>query len=155
MEEWKHHDSIVFVKDPTTVLPTRQRIERVEAVIIVEAATATAMYENNESDLTGPPLVEMDRVKADPVLGEELYIAPRLCTHYRGFTNNKLPFDNVLVRRAFSAGIDRNALVETVTKGGQIPANTFAPQGIFGNIAGDPDIAPWIPDPELGKEKAK
>lgn len=61
----------------------------------------------------------------------------------------------MLVRRAFSAGIDRNALVENVTKGGQIPANTFAPKGIFGNVAGDPDIAPWIPDPDLGREKAK
>jgi oligopeptide transport system substrate-binding protein len=106
-------------------------------------------------DVTGPPLEEMDRIKADPVLGEELHIEPDLCTYYYGFTNNKPPFDDVLVRKAFSAAIDRVSLVENVTKGGQIPANTFAPEGIFGNAAEDPDIAPWALDPEMGAEMAQ
>jgi oligopeptide transport system substrate-binding protein len=60
-----------------------------------------------------------------------------------------------LVRRAFSAAIDRASLIENVTKGGQLPANTFAPKGIFGNAARDPDIAPWALDPDLGKELAQ
>ncbi len=47
------------------------------------------------------------------------------------------------------------SLVENVAKGGQIPANTFAPIGIFGNAAEDPEIAGWALDPELGKEKAQ
>jgi oligopeptide transport system substrate-binding protein len=97
----------------------------------------------------------MDRIKADPVLSEELLILPDLGTYYYGFTNNKPPFDDVLVCKAFSAAIDRVSLVENVTKGGQLPANTFAPAGIFGNAAGDPDIAPWALDPELGAEMAQ
>ena len=155
LEEWVHHDSMVFVKNPHFYNAASVQIERIEAVMIVEASTAMAMYENNELDVTSPPLEEMDRVKADPVLSEELYIAPDLCTYYYGFTNNKPPFDDVLVRKAFSAAIDRAALVENVTKGGQLPANTFAPKGIFGNMASDPSIAPWALDAELGKEKAK
>ena len=155
MDSWKHHDSMVFVKNPYYYDADNVQIERVEAVMIVEASTSFAMYENSELDTGGVPLEEMDRVKADPVLGEELVIQPDLCTYYYGFTNNKPPFDNVLVRKAFSAAIDRVALVENVTKGGQIPANTFAPGGIFGAVPQDPDIAPWLLDPELGKEKAK
>jgi len=155
LDTWKHFDSMVFVKNPEYYDADTVEIERVEAVMIVEDSTAFAMYENNELDVTAPPLEEMDRVKADPVLSEELYIAPQLCTYYYGFTNNKPPFDDPLVRRAFSAAIDRVSLIENVTKGGQLPANTFAPKGIFGNAASDPDIAPWALDPELGKQMAK
>jgi oligopeptide transport system substrate-binding protein len=155
MESWVHHDSMTFIKNPYYYDADTIQIERVEAVMIVEASTAFAMYENNELDYTSPPLEEMDRVRADPVLSEELYIAPDLCTYYYGFTNNKPPFDDPLVRRAFSAAIDRVSLVENVTKGGQLPANTFAPDGIFGNAASDPSIAPWALDPELGREMAQ
>ncbi len=47
------------------------QIERIEMVMIVEASTAFALYENNELDTTGVPLPEIDRVKADPVLSAE------------------------------------------------------------------------------------
>jgi oligopeptide transport system substrate-binding protein len=40
-------------------------------------------------------------------------------------------------------GIDRLTLVETVTRGGQIPANTFTNPLNFGSHAEDPDIAAW------------
>jgi oligopeptide transport system substrate-binding protein len=157
MAEWTHFDSMVFLKNPHFYGAADMQIERIEAVMIVEDSTAFAMYENNELDgmMGGPPLEEMDRVKADPVLSAELYIAPDVATYYYGFTNNKPPFDDPLVRRAFSAAIDRVSLVENVTKGGQIPANSFAPAGIFGNVAGDPEIAPWALDPELGAQMAK
>jgi oligopeptide transport system substrate-binding protein len=155
MDDWKHHDSMVLVKNPQYYDADKVQIERIEAVMIVEASTAMAMYENNELDNTAPPLEEMDRIKGDPVLGPELYIAPALCTYYYGFTNNKPPFDDPLVRAAFSAAIDRQSLIDNVTKGGQLPANTFAPAGIFGNAASDPNIAPWLLDYEQGKQKAK
>ena len=155
MESWKHHDSMVFVKNPHFYGADTIQIERIEAVMIVEASTAFAMYENNELDTGTVPLEEMDRVKVDPELSAELLIQSILCTYYYGFTNNKPPFDDVLVRKAFSAAIDRVSLVENVTKGGQIPANTFAPKGIFGNMAENPEIAPWALDPELGAEKAQ
>ena len=155
MESWTHFDSMTFVKNPEFYNADSTQIERIEAVMINEASTSFAMYENNELDTGGVPLEEMDRVKADPMLGEELTIFPDVCTYYYGFTNNKPPFDDVLVRKAFSAAIDRVSLVENVTKGGQLPANTFAPLGIFGAVPQDPDIAPWALDPELGKEQAK
>jgi oligopeptide transport system substrate-binding protein len=155
LADWKHFDSITMVKNPHYYGADDVQIERIEFTMIVEASTAFAMYENNELDSVAPPLEEMDRVKTDPVLSAEYVNFPDVCTYYYGFTNNKPPFDDVLVRKAFSAAIDRVSLVENVTKGGQIPANTFAPKGIFGNVASDPDIAPWALDPELGKEMAQ
>jgi oligopeptide transport system substrate-binding protein len=156
MEEWAHEDHMTFVKNPHFYDADTVQIERVYAVMVNASSTELAMYENNELDVADtPPLEEMDRLKEDPVLSQELHIDAALCTYYYGFTNNKPPFDDVLVRKAFSAAIDRVSLVENVTKGGQLPAHSFAPAGIFGNVADDPDIAPWALDPELGKEMAQ
>ena len=134
MEDWIHGGELNLVKNP--LFPTDVfdvgNIERIHGVMIVEASTAFALYENDELDTVAVPLPEIDRVKADPVLSAEFFNAPAACTYYYGFTNNKPPFDDVRVRAAFSQAIDRQSLIDNVTKGGQIPATTFAPPGIFG-----------------------
>jgi oligopeptide transport system substrate-binding protein len=154
LNEWFHGDSMTLDKNPTwygwSDGTAKGNIERIEYVMIVEASTAFAMYEAGELDTVDVPQPDIDRVKADPVMSQEFYNAPRDCTYYYGFTNTKPPLDNVLVRKALSAAIDRKTLVEAVTKGGQIPANTFAPSMIFGNAAEDPEIAPWALSEEQG-----
>lgn len=132
LEEWIHGGSLNLVKNPLWPDADTVQIERVENVMIVEASTAFAMYENNELDTAAVPLPEIDRVKADPVLSAELTNAPAPCTYVYGFNNQKAPFDDVRVRTAFTQAIDRQALIDNVTKGGQIPATSFAPPGIFG-----------------------
>lgn len=132
LETWIHGGEMVLVKNPLWVNADAVQIERVEMLMIVEASTAFALYENNELDSTPVPLPEMDRVKADPVLSAEYYQAPDPCTYYYGFTNNKPPFDDVRVRRAFSQAIDRQSLIDNVLKGGQVAATSFAPPGMFG-----------------------
>ena len=132
LEEWIHGGNLNLVKNPLWPEADSVQIERLEGVMITEASTAFAMYENNELDSAGVPLTETDRVKADPVLGAELVNAPTPCTYYYGFTNNKPPFDDVRVRTAFVQSIDRQSLIDNVTKGGQEPATSFAPPGIFG-----------------------
>jgi oligopeptide transport system substrate-binding protein len=114
--------------------------------MIVEASTAFALYENNELDTTGVPSPEIDRVKADPVLCQDFYSAPVPCTYYYGFVNTKYPFTDQRVRQAFSQAIDRQSLIDNVLKGGQTPATSFAPPGIFG--APEPGTVGLGYDPE-------
>jgi oligopeptide transport system substrate-binding protein len=149
MSEWIHGGSLQFVKNPLWINADDVQIEVVDFVMIVEASTAFALYENNELDYAGVPLPEMDRAKADPVLSEELRIAPAACTYYYGFTNNKPPLDDVRVRKALSQAIDRQSLSDNVLKGGQIPASTFAPPGIFGGPA--PGTVGIFYDPDAAK----
>jgi len=132
VEEWIHGGSLVLVKNPLWINAADVQIERIEGLMIQEDSTEFALYENNELDYSDVPLPEMDRVKTDPVLSAEYYQAPQACTYYYGFTTNKPPLDDVRVRRAFSQAIDRQSLIDNVLKGGQIPATSFAPPGIFG-----------------------
>jgi oligopeptide transport system substrate-binding protein len=132
MVEWVHGSELNLEINPHHPDADDIQIERIEGLMIQEASTAFALYENNELDTTGAPLSEVDRIKADPVLSAQYYNAPDFATYYYGFTNNKPPMDDVRVRQAFTMAVDKVALVENVLKGGQVPATFFAAPGIFG-----------------------
>ncbi len=149
LREWSHGSEIWIEKNPLWVDADKVQIELVGGPIIQEASTAMAMYENNEIDMMadpgwGPPLPDMDRIKADPELSQQLFIAPRLCTYYYGFVNTKPPFDDPRVRKAFAMAIDRQSLIDNVTKGEQRPAHSFAPPGVFGNVADDMEVGGFL-----------
>lgn len=132
LESWIHGGELNLVKNPLWIDADSVQIERIEGIMITEASTSFALYENHELDTAGVPQTDIDRVKADAILGAEFYSAPVPCTYYYGFNNQKYPFTDQRVRAAFSQSIDRQSLVDNVTKGGQYPASSFAPPGIFG-----------------------
>lgn len=160
LREWNHGSDILLEKSPLWVNADEVQIELFGGPIIQEASTAMALYENNELDIVADPgwpvpLADLDRVKADPVLSEELFIAPRLCTYYYGFVNSKPPFDDVNVRKAFAMAMDRQSLIDNVTKGNQKPAHSFAPPGIFGNVSEDFSIGSFLVEGEYGNRVAE
>ena len=154
MTTWVHGDHIVLEKNPFWPLwgegIATGNIEKAIGYTIEEASTVFAMYENDELDTAPVPLDQIDRVKADPVLSEELKNVPENCTYYYGFITEKDQVNDVKVRKALSMGIDRVTLVEEVTKGGQMPANTFTNPLNFGTAAFDTDIAPWALPEDMG-----
>ncbi len=139
MTEWVHGSELNMMKNPHWPEADTVQIDEIRNVMIVEASTAFAMYENGELDTTALPSPEVDRITADPVLSAEYYQAPVACSYYYGFVNNKEPFDDVRMRQAFSMSVDKQSVIDNVLKGGQVPAGFFAPPGIFGR-----------PDDDLG-----
>ena len=149
LREWTHGSDLMLEKNPLWVDADSVQIELFGGPVIQEASTGMALYENNEIDMMADPgwpapLADLDRIKGDAQLSEELFIAPRLCTYYYGFVTSKPPFDDVRLRKAFAAAIDRQTLIDNVTKGNQLPAHSFAPPGIFGNVADDMSIGSFL-----------
>lgn len=152
VSEWLPGESLTFVKNDTYYGADDVQIDRVELSIIADQNTEVALYESGELDVAGEgpgslSAEEMTRIMADAALSQEMHIGPRASTTYVGFTMTKPPFDNVLVRKAFSAAIDRETMVRDVVGSG-VPATQFAPPGIFG--APDPEIGIGY-DPEQAK----
>ena len=58
---------------------------------------------------------------------EIIHFEPYLGTYFYRFNLEEPPFDDVRVRLAFNLATDRQAIVEKVTKGGQVPARCFTP----------------------------
>jgi len=56
------------------------------------------------------------------------------------------------VRQAFSYAVDRQKLIDTVTKGEQKPAKSFACPGIFGSVADDPNFVGVSYDPAKAQQ---
>ncbi|HHX74329.1 MAG TPA: peptide ABC transporter substrate-binding protein [Firmicutes bacterium] len=72
------------------------------------------------------PTEEIDAWRDKP----EFHLQGQLGTYYISFNTKKAPFDNKLVREAFSLAIDRNYIVENIGKAGQQPAGAFVPTGL-------------------------
>lgn len=143
LNEWKPNESLTFVKNESYFNAAAVQIDQVDVTVITDQNTEVALYESGELDVAGEgaaslPAEEVTRIRADATLSAELHEGPRASTTYVGFTMTKPPFDNVLVRKAFSAAIDRETMVRDVVGSG-VPATQFAPPGVFG-----------APDPEVG-----
>ena len=156
VSEWIHDESITMVRNPFWPGTDNIPVPDVDKVIsyMLDSSAAMDLYEADGLDVVAPPLSAMDRVRADPVLSEELVIGTDLCTYYYGFNVDKEPTNNVHLRRAFSMAIDRQSLIDNVTKGGQQPAQWFARPGLAAAPTMDthPDSGIWY-DADAAREE--
>ena len=157
LAECKTGDKVVLVKNENYWDQETVKLDKIEALMIVDESTMLTAYEAGELDIIdNMPTQEIPRLQAeDPTF----QILPILGTYYYIFNVEKAPTDNLNVRRALALAIDREAIVNTVTKGGQIPATGYVPNGLrtstgedFRKVAGDYGIDPTAANVEEAKK---
>ena len=155
LDTWEHEKGIVQVKNPFFYDAKSVSLETVNWAIITNASTALKKYEAGELDslddvsLAG---ADLDRIRADPTLSKELRAVPWGDAAYFSFNVTKAPLDNKLVRRALAAAIDKQKLIDTVFRSNDKVAKTFAPPGIFGSPALDPNFKGIPYDPQQARQ---
>ena len=146
MSEWVHDSSLTMVKNPFWPGSPEIPQAKIDEVVfnMLDVTAQMSDYEAGNLDRTrGVPLSDIDRIKADPVLSKELTITNGTCTYYYGFNTQAPIVSDQRVRLALSEAIDRQSLIDNVTKGGQLPAQWFVLPGLAG--------APTMKDhPDLG-----
>lgn len=108
---------------------------------------AMAMYENDEIDITGVGLFDLERLR-DPnePLSSDLKVAPPgFSVTYIGFNPNEPPFDDLNFRLALNHAIDKELIAEEVLAGLRVPAYGVLPPGFPGY---SPEIEGLRFDPE-------
>jgi len=145
VKEWVHDSSMSLVKNPFWVGSDSVPAAKLDEVqfSMLDATGQMPEYEAGNLDWApDPPLADLDRIKSDPTLSKEFSISPQLCTYYYGFNSKAPVVDDVRVRRALSMAIDRQALIDNVTKGEQTPAQWFARPGQAGapTLETNPDL---------------
>lgn len=127
MSAWNHNSEIVMV-------PSETYYEEVKGP---ETITFKLMDDNNAM-LSAFRSGELDFIEDMPVdevasllASGELNIVDYIGTYYVCFQTQKAPFDNPLVRKAFTLAVDRKFIVEKVTQSGQVEAGGFVPAGIY------------------------
>lgn len=137
--DWARGDHIVLYKSFTYYGLSDVKIDQIYCYIIGDEEVALDMYEKGKLDVAAAPADGLDQLKADPAFSSELHATPYPCTYYYGFNNDKPPFDNLFVRKAFAAAIDRQSLVSQLLGGAGVPAKTFTCPGVFGYVDGAAD----------------
>lgn len=133
LNEWVHNVRRTLLRNP--LMPADMQgdgnIEKIVVPVVPDTSTGYALWLNNEVDLSGAiPDAELQGFLEQ--FPEEAVQVADLSVFYIAFRMTKPPFDDVHVRRAFSAAFDRATFVETVRQGQGLPISHFAPPGIFG-----------------------
>ncbi|HSJ58893.1 MAG TPA: ABC transporter substrate-binding protein [Anaerolineae bacterium] len=129
IERWDD-DVIVFVRNEGYYGPL-PRLERV--VYLLDAGPSVQLYESGEVDMAGVGASMVERVEDpnDP-LHADLHTTANMCTSRIVLDASRPPFDDPLVRQAFSYAVDRDELIEIVFKGALPAAEGPLPPGMPG-----------------------
>lgn len=125
LESYTQGDKMVLVKNENYWRADEVKIGKVEGLLIDDMATSLTAYEGGKIDvIDNVPTTEIPRLMAeDPTF----MVMPQDATYYFALNLKVKPLDDVKVRRALALAIDRKAIVETVTKAGQVPAHSLIP----------------------------
>jgi oligopeptide transport system substrate-binding protein len=133
LKEWNHEENMIYVRNPLWPGSVGYGQAQVDVLDfrMLDASVAVREYEaGNVHVILQVPNDQVPRLSADPVMGEELYLAAGVGTTAWGFNVTKAPFDNVHIRRAFSYAFDRESLVTNILQGTALPARWWTPPSI-------------------------
>lgn len=131
--KWQHSAELQFVKNERYWDAAKVRLEAMEWPISESQSTRLTLVEGGAADImVEPPVADQARLSE---LGL-FKVAPSLGTYYYVFNVTAPPFDNPLVRKAFSLVIDRKVIVDTIVHGGKTPAYAFVPPGLTDEATG-------------------
>lgn len=139
---WRHEYKLMLDANPR-YYRGQPRLDGIEMFIINERTTALTLYETDGLDMVDLPPESIPAYQGT----KEHYRQPLLRGYYYSFNTNRPPFDDVLVRKAFSMAIDRKEIVK-ILKGGETPAQSWIPPGMLGH---NPSIGLGF-DPRKAKE---
>ncbi len=106
-------------------------LDAIEFYPVINGQTEERMFRRgriHKTDSLLPNKIERYKNENDP----RLRIAPYLGTYYYRINTTRPPLDDPKVRLALAMSVDRQAIVEHITKGGQIPTGCFTPPDTAG-----------------------
>ncbi len=123
-----------------------------EVSLLLAGGSAMAMYENDEIDITGIGLADLERV-TDPtneISKDVVEVPPSFSTSYIGFNIEEPPFDDVHFRRALNFAVDKVLVANAVYSDLVRPATGVIPPGFVGF---NPELRGLEFDVERAKEE--
>jgi len=133
MTRWEPNRVLVVERNARYWGADRVALNAIHFLPVESGDTEERMFRSGQLHITNTvPITKLKvyRDNHDPALR----IDPQLGTYFYRFNVTQPPFDDARVRRALSLAIDREAVVERITQGGQVPAGSFSPPGAGGFV---------------------
>ena len=136
LKEWKRGEVIVVEKSPTYWDAASVRLHAIHFHPAEDREGEERAFRAGQLHITEAlPVSKVDTYrKNQPGV---LQIGEFLDTYFYRLNTTRPGLDNVKVRQALALAIDRSALVENITRGGQQPAHSFTPPGVGGYVPPD------------------
>ncbi|MEK4248322.1 peptide ABC transporter substrate-binding protein [Paenibacillus sp. FSL W7-1287] len=135
MTEWKRNTSIVLEPSESYYARDDIRFAKVSFTMVNDSNSELNMYETGKLDYAGYPTGALPTdqfASLKEKYPNEFQIKGTASLYYYLINTTEAPFTNKKIRQALSLSIDRAAITEKVTLGGQIPAYGLVPPGIKG-----------------------
>jgi len=125
LEEWKPQEVLTVVKNENYWDAASVKLGKIIFIPSDDNNTRYNMYLNGEADWMrgGIPDEQLDIAKLRP----DYQAYPQLATYYFELNQTKPPLNDARVRKALAISIDRQEIVDKVSRGGQIPAYRVTP----------------------------
>lgn len=133
LDEWKHNNSITLKKNENYWDAKNVALDKVNIAMVESEQTAGTMFDAGELDFLGAPfqtvpLDSINKYKDEKILNIEDYAA----IYWYKFNTTDKVLGNKNIRKALTLAIDRQTLIDNVTKGEQKPALGMVPIAIKG-----------------------
>ena len=134
LDAWKLNHHVIVKKNLAYWDADRVRLNGIHFHPIESTDTEERAFRSGQLHVTSSvPLNKIERYRREQP--DQISVYPYLGTYFYRLNVTRPPLDNVKVRRALSLALDRDALVDHVLKGGQLPARHFVPPRIKGYVS--------------------
>jgi oligopeptide transport system substrate-binding protein len=137
---WKFRQEMTFEKNERYWDAASAQIRKVKLLEIESQTTALQMYKAGEIDWSGEnaglPAEYLSMLKTK----KDFHLSPWLAVYFYWFNVRAPGVDDPRVRRALNMAVDKQAIVDHVTRQNQLPATSIIPDGLAGyaRVEGDP-----------------
>lgn len=130
LTEWVHEDHLTMKANPDFFLG-EPILQEITMVMQPDTNVTYAQYQADELETAQVPPAAREEVRN--TLADELQQGSQLSTFGVQINNGAAPFDDVNVRKALNAAMDRDAYIVGVLQGVGLPATSWIPPGIPGS----------------------
>ncbi|WP_028307754.1 peptide ABC transporter substrate-binding protein [Desulfitibacter alkalitolerans] len=128
IDKWQEQQRIELVKHEMYWDKDNVQLDRLVFTLVSEQGTSLAMYEAGSLDvLYNIPSQDLERLKRE---SQELRFGDDLSVSKYLFNTTIKPFDDPGVRKALAMAIERQDIVDFVTRAGERPAYAYVPYGV-------------------------
>jgi oligopeptide transport system substrate-binding protein len=137
---YRMRDRIRLIKSETYWNREHVKLNTVDILAVKGDTTALNMYLTGQVDwITTVPNAVIPEMKGR----EDFHSTPMLTVYFYRVNVNRAPLNDVRIRRALNAAINKQEICDQIMKAGQVPARSFVPPGLAGyesSLSGKYDV---------------
>lgn len=127
LASWDHNNQLTLEKSSTYWNHQDVTMDIIHFKMVADATTEYQMYKSGELDFVKSIQAEVIEQEKS---SEEYVNSPSFSVYTYSFNVEEEPFTNAKIRRAFAEAIDREAITNNISKGGEQPAYGYVAYGV-------------------------